>query len=143
MPQSAQQNLFTSDAQTPKVSVVIPLYCAEDYIDDLLIQLRAQPLQEIEIICVIDGSPDGTLDIVKKHAGQDARIQWLYQENAGAGAMRNAGLEWARGEYLAFLDADDLYDPQFLTMMYDTAVKYDADLVVCQHQTIDCKSLFR
>lgn len=137
MPQTAQQDSLAQDVQTPKVSVVVPLYYAEDYIDDLLIQLREQPLQEIEIICVIDGSPDGTLDIVKKHAGQDARIQWIYQENAGAGAARNAGLERARGEYLAFLDADDLYDSQFLTKMYDAAVKHDADLVVCQILCID------
>ena len=124
----------------PCGSVVIPLYYAEEYIDDLLRQLRGQPLKNIEIICVIDGSPDGTLDIVKAHAAADSRIRWVCQENAGAGAARNAGLELAHGEYLAFLDADDLYDAQFLTKMYETAVCHGADLVVCQLAHVDCQT---
>ncbi len=125
---------------TPSISVIIPLYRAEDYLDGLLTQLREQPLQEIEIICVVDGSPDGTLDIAKRHAEKDLRISWIYQENAGAGAARNAGLELAKGEYLAFLDADDTYDPLFLTKMLEAAEEHDADLVVCQFKRVDFKA---
>lgn len=124
----------------PKVSVIIPLYYAEEYVDALLAQLREQPLKEIEIICVVDGSPDGTLDIVKRHAVEDERIKWICQENAGAGAARNAGLERAEGEYLVFLDADDSYDPQLLTKMYEAAREHDADLVVCQFERVDFKT---
>ena len=127
-------------AEDIRVSVVIPMYYAQDYVDDLLDQLCAQPLKDIEIICVIDGSPDATLDKVKAHAQKDARIQWVYQENAGAGAARNVGLARARGTYLAFLDADDVYDPLFLSTMYETAEKHDADLVVCQFVHVDCKT---
>lgn len=125
---------------TPRVSVIIPLYHAEDYLDGLLTQLREQPFLEIEVICVIDGSPDGTLEIAKRHAGEDSRISCIYQENAGAGAARNAGLELARGEYLAFLDADDGYDPLFLGKMHEMAAKHDADLVVCQFRRVDFKT---
>ena len=129
-----------TDVSAPHVSVIIPLYYAEEYVDALLTQLRTQPLENIEIICVIDGSPDATLDIVKKHAEADSRMQWIYQENAGAGAARNAGLALAAGEYLSFIDADDLYDAQFLTKMYEAAKKHDADLVVCQFKHVDCKT---
>lgn len=137
---SACGNRGAFGADAPKVSVVIPMYYAEEYVDELLGRLRAQPLKEIEIICVIDGSPDATLDKVEAHAAEDPRISWIYQENSGAGSARNAGLERARGEYLAFLDADDLYDPQFLSKMYGAAKEFDADLVVCQFEHVDFKS---
>ena len=130
----------TSREHAPKVSVIIPLYYAEDYIDSLLNQLRTQPLEDIEVICVVDGSPDGTLDVVKRHAAEDQRVQWLYQENAGAGVARNAGIELASGDYLSFVDADDLYEEKFLSIMHEAATEYDADLVVCQVKRLDCST---
>lgn len=138
--QQSIQTLDDSKLSCPKVSVIIPLYYAEAFVDDLLTWLRSQPLKEIEIICVVDGSPDGTLSLVQNHAQVDQRIQWIYQENAGAGTARNAGLELARGEYLSFLDADDLYNSHFLVRMYEAAATHKADLAVCQFDRINFKT---
>ena len=100
------------------ISVIIPVYNAEEYLSECLKSIIGQSLREIEIICVNDGSTDRSLSILQYYAGIDKRVQVINQDNHGAGAARNTGMAVAKGKYLAFLDADDLYLPGALETCY-------------------------
>ncbi len=115
---------------TPKVSVIIPVYNVEKYLKECLDSIIGQTLEEIEIICVDDGSTDSSLSILQEYGKRDPRIIILTQENQGAGAARNKGLAIAKGEYLSFLDADDFFEKKMLQEIYQTALEVDADIVV-------------
>lgn len=91
------------------VSVIIPAYNSEKFIEEALESLFTQTFPASEIIVIDDGSEDGTDDLLKKHTG---KIKYYYQENSGLAAARNAGIKVSSGSYLAFLDADDLYYPE-------------------------------
>lgn len=114
----------------PKVSVIIPCYNVEKYLHQCLESVLDQTLRDIEIICVDDGSSDGTLEILKEFQEKDDRIRIIEQKNAGAGAARNNGLRAAKGEYLSFLDSDDFFEPDMLEEAYHSAEKYGSDFVV-------------
>ena len=116
----------------PKVSVIIPCYNAEKFIVECLDSVIGQTLADIEIICVDDGSTDSTNSILNDYAKKDNRITVLQQINSGAGVARNKGLKIAAGEYLAFLDSDDVFEPEMLDKMYKTAQKEDLDIIVCR-----------
>lgn len=91
------------------VSVIIPVYNMEGYIKECLDSVLKQTLKELEVVCVDDGSTDGSLCILKDYQHVDARVRVLTQENQGSGPARNRGMEEARGKYVAFLDADDFW----------------------------------
>lgn len=114
----------------PKVTVIMPVYNAEKYLQRSLGSLVGQTLQDIEIICVNDGSTDCSLRLLRQWSEKDERIVVVDQLNSGAGAARNAGLCIATGEYLSFLDADDLFEPNMLLEAYNAAKTYEADIVV-------------
>lgn len=118
----------------PAVSVIIPVYNAAEFLKDGLNSLLKQTLREIEIICVDDGSTDGSLVILKEFEKADARIRVIHQENQGAGAARNNGMDVARGKYLAFLDADDFFEKNMLKAAYDRAEE-TGQKYVCLMQT--------
>jgi glycosyltransferase involved in cell wall biosynthesis len=113
-----------------KISVILPVYNVEPYLRQCLESIIHQTLQELEIICVNDGSTDGSLDILIEFAAADGRIKIIDQKNAGAGAARNRGLAIAKGEYLSFLDADDFFELNMLEEAYSASKKCDADFVV-------------
>mgnify|MGYP000650744292 FL=1 len=113
-----------------KVSVIIPVYNAEKYLGKCLESLLSQTLQEMEIICVDDGSSDGSPEILKRFQGRDERVRILTQENQYAGVARNNGMREARGEYLLFLDADDFFEETLLEKTYLQGKKEDADIVL-------------
>lgn len=113
-----------------KVSVIIPVYNAEEHLKQCLDSVMNQTLQDIEIICVDDGSKDDSLNILKDYAERDSRIHVICQENAGAGAARNRGLKQVQGKYLSFLDADDFFELDMLEKVYHQAEQYQADFVV-------------
>ena len=92
-----------------KISIVIPIYNKSKYINNGFRSLLAQSERGLEIICIDDGSTDGSIEIVKDIARKDSRIKLMTQQNQGAGAARNTGIKAAKGEYIAFLDADDYY----------------------------------
>lgn len=117
-----------------KISVIIPVYNAAEYLKETLDSLCAQTLKDIEIICVDDGSTDETCDILDKYS-KDKRFKILHQNHQNAGAARNAGMECASGRYFAFLDADDIFDIRMLEAMYNTAKQEEADVVVCGYLT--------
>lgn len=95
----------TGDA--PFFSIILPVYNVEEYIEECLISLVNQSFQQIEVICVIDGSPDHSREICECFAAKDNRFKVICQENQGAAAARNTGIKNARGEYLHFVDPDD------------------------------------
>lgn len=122
---------------TCKVSVIVPCYNVEEYLDECLQSVINQSLKDIEIICVDDGSTDGTLDKLNSYKGKDKRIKLLSQQNLGAGAARNKGMKYARGEYLYFMDADDLCSKELLKSCVEVAKKNDADIVSFHFETFD------
>lgn len=121
----------------PRVSVIIPVYNAEKYLRECLDSVVNQTLKDIEIICVNDGSTDNSLQILEEYASQDNRIKIINQENQGAGAARNKGLEIAQGEYLSFLDADDYFELNMFEIMYKTSKTNDLDIVIASSRQFD------
>ncbi|MDR0311290.1 MAG: glycosyltransferase [Acidobacteriota bacterium] len=113
----------------PKISVIISVYNVEKYLRQCLDSVVNQTLKEMEIICVNDGSPDGSLEILKEYAEKDKRIITINQENEGAGAARNAGLDAAKGEYLYFLDGDDWIELHAMGTLYNRAAPDDLDIL--------------
>lgn len=120
-----------------KVSVIIPVYNAEKYISECIDSLINQTLREIEIICVDDGSTDGTVELLQKYESEDQRITLIQQENQYAGVARNNGINHAAGEYMIFLDADDFFDETMLEKTYNEAKRTEADVVLFGGQIYD------
>lgn len=112
------------------ISVIIPVYNAEKHLEECIRSVCAQTVKDIEILCVDDGSSDGSLAILQRLAQEDPRVKVICQENAGAGAARNHGLRLARGKYLSFLDADDFFDSHMLEKAFEKAEAEQAELVV-------------
>lgn len=106
------------------VSIIIPIYNAERHLEECLHSCLEQTLEKTEIICINDGSTDGSADIVEKYRREHVNIIVLNQKNQGAGIARNLGIEHANGEYIAFMDSDDYYpNKNVLKHLYDTAVE--------------------
>ena len=112
------------------VSVIVPVYNVENYLEKCLDSLLNQTLKNIEIICINDGSKDNSGDILKKYASIDNRIIVKTQENAGLSAARNAGMEVAKGEYIGFVDSDDWVDLDYFEKLYNTAKQNNCDIAV-------------
>ena len=113
-----------------KLSVVIPIYNVEKYIDDCLFSVCSQSLREIEIICVDDCGQDKSMDIVRQYAQKDKRIRILrHEENMGLGISRNTGIEAATGEYIFFVDSDDYIQPDILEKLYNKITQTSSDIV--------------
>lgn len=111
------------------ISVVIPIYNASSTIETILETLTQQTEKDIEVIMVDDGSTDASGSICRWIAQRDSRFHYFYQENAGVSAARNLGLREATGEFIAFLDADDVIDPNYLRELLCTCE--NADIAVC------------
>lgn len=117
-------------APVPEVSIIIPVYNAGKYLRECLDSVVNQTLKEIEIICVDDGSTDSSPQILREYAANDSRIKILQQQNRFAGTARNNGMAIARGKYLSFLDADDIFDKSMLKKAFSRAEKYSAEIVL-------------
>lgn len=113
-----------------KVSVVIPVYNSEKYIDECLHSILNQSLKEIEIICINDGSTDTSNDKLKAYERLDPRIRTFEQKNIGAGATRNKGIRLATGDFLYFMDSDDILDKSALEYLYNFASRHQLDLIL-------------
>lgn len=113
-----------------KVSVIIPVYNVEEYLEDCLNSLLKQTLKEIEIICVDDGATDASPLILEEFEKKDSRIKVIHQKNAGAGVARNIGVSQAQGEYIGFVDSDDIVYPTMYSELYAKAKSCLADMVI-------------
>ncbi len=110
----------------PCISVIIPIYNAASYLSDCLLSLQKQTLQDLEILCINDGSSDNSLEILKEFQAKDSRIVIIDQKNQGVALARNRAIACARGEFIAFLDADDwLPDEKVYEDLYYNAIKKD------------------
>lgn len=120
--------MFLGEEKMPKISVIIPVYNVEQYLRKCLDSVVTQTFKDIEIICINDGSTDGSLEILKEYANKDSRIVLIDTENKGQAAARNIGLKKANGEYIAFVDSDDYIEKE----TYEFAMKYikSADIIV-------------
>ena len=112
-----------------KISVIIPCYNVEKFIEKTIKSVINQTLKEIEIIVINDGSIDNTLSIVEKYANEDERIKIVNQKNKGLSASRNAGIKLAKGEYIQHLDGDDWLEIETCNLAYNYAKKLDLDIV--------------
>lgn len=112
-----------------KVSVLVPIYNVEDFLSECLESLVKQTLKDIEIICINDGSTDGSLKIIKDYARDDKRIVLINKKNSGYGDSMNKGLDKATGEYVGIVESDDFIDLGAFEKMYKLAKKYDLDVV--------------
>ena len=113
-----------------KISVIIPVYNVEEYLERCLNSVVNQTFKDLEIICVNDGSTDSSGEILQKFARKDARIKIIKRPNGGLSAARNTGLEVMSGEYFAFLDSDDWIDLNFYEKLYEKAKEFDADIAM-------------
>lgn len=111
------------------VSVIIPVYNSSKYLVECLDSVTSQTLQEIEIICINDGSTDNSLEIIKEFHKKDSRIKFIHQKNQGVSAARNAGLDLATGKYIGFVDADDSIDDSFYENLYNISNKEECSVV--------------
>ncbi len=113
------------------VSIIVPIYKVEEYLPACIDSILKQTYSNLEIILVDDGSPDRCGFICDEYAKEDSRIVVVHKENGGLSDARNAGLDIAKGEYLSFVDSDDIVHPEFINCLLNSALSYDADLVIC------------
>ncbi len=118
--------------EQPLVSVIVPVYNGEHYLTDALGSIFQQGYAPLQIIVVDDGSVDGTADIAKSYQ----EVQYIYQTNQGHGAAKNAGIKAAQGEFLAFLDVDDLWEPNKLDLQISHLIKHPhIGYAICKART--------
>lgn len=120
-----------------KLSVIIPIYNVEQYLRKCLDSVCNQTLEDIEIICINDCSPDNSLEILKEYQKNDNRIKIIdFNENKGSAVARNTGMEQAKGEYIGFIDPDDWIDLDFYEKLYNKAKDCSSDLVIGNIKTV-------
>ena len=119
------------------VSIIMPAYNASKYIAESVDSVLAQTYQNWELIIIDDGSKDNTAEIIGKYVNNDKRIKFIQQKNAGSAAARNNGIRYAQGRYIALLDADDLWLPEFLDKQIECMEKHSAICVSCSYMRIN------
>lgn len=126
-----KQNDFLNLMIKPKVSIIVPIYNVEKYLDRCMQSLLNQTLKEIEIILVDDESPDNCPAMCDEYARHDARVKVIHKNNGGLGFARNSGLEVATGEYVAFVDSDDYVNVTMYEELYQEAKQKELDVLFC------------
>ena len=116
-----------------KVSVIMPVYNAEEYLKSAIDSVLGSTLREIELLCVDDGSTDRSLDIIKEYQKNDTRVRIITENNAGPSLARNKGLARSRGEYIIFLDADDFIEPTMLEKLYLISEEKELDIAIVKY----------
>lgn len=115
----------------PLISVIIPVYNVESYLEKCLSSILAQTYPNFEVLAVDDESPDGSLAIAESMAAKDSRLHVFTKKNGGVSSARNFGLDRAAGEYIAFMDSDDWVEPDFLQNLYTCLTSHEADMAIC------------
>ena len=113
----------------PKVSIVVPMYGVEPFLNKCVDSLLAQSLHDIEIILVDDGSPDRCGEMCDEYAKRDKRVVVIHKSNGGLSDARNKGLDVAKGDYVMFVDSDDWIELETCSIIIGLAVKYEVDVV--------------
>lgn len=121
---------------TPKISIIVPVYKVEKYLQKCVDSILNQTFKEFELILVNDGSTDRCIDICNKYSREDNRIKVIHKENGGLSSARNAGIEVAKGKYIAFVDSDDYINRNMYKILYENAIKTDADISMCNFKYV-------
>lgn len=114
------------------ITIVVPIYKVEQYLDDCVQSLINQTYNNLEIILVDDGSPDLCGKMIDKYASQDKRIIAIHKSNGGLSSARNEGIKRAKGQYIAFVDSDDTVDPLYIEKLLEIIVNHECDIAVCK-----------
>lgn len=121
----------------PKISVIVPIYNVEKYLENCINSIIVQTLEDIEIILINDGSTDKSYEIINKYKAIDSRIIVINKKNSGVSAARNSGLKVSRGEYIAFIDSDDWIEQNMLEKLYKLGKKYNSEVVACNFKSFN------
>ena len=130
-------NLPVSAADQPLVSIIVPVYNAEQSLPRCLDSICAQTYQNLEIILVDDGSTDDSLTVCRQFAYRDDRIRVLSQTNSGVSAARNNAMETATGKYIQFVDSDDWIDENMTFLLVQRAEREQADFIISHYCRVD------
>lgn len=120
-----------------KISVIIPVYNVEAYLERCLNSILCNTYSNLEVICVNDGSTDNSLEILEKIAKTDVRVKILNKKNGGVSSARNAALKVATGEFIVFVDSDDWLHSRYFEVMYKAIKENSAEIVVCEEMRIN------
>ena len=131
-----KQRRKTEELSMDKISVIIPVYKVENYLERCVRSVCNQTYPELEILLIDDGSPDRSGEICDVLAGQDARIRVIHKSNGGLSDARNAGIDASTGDWLAFVDSDDWLDPRMLEIPKIQAEKYGAEIAECSYRNL-------
>lgn len=125
----------------PKISVIVPIYKVEQYLNQCIDSIIAQTYINLEIILVNDGSPDNCKKICDEYAEKDTRIKVIHKKNGGMSDARNTGIEYAKGDYLTFIDSDDWVEPDMIELLYNNLIHYNADVSSCSYYMVYTNSI--
>lgn len=116
-----------------KISVIVPVFNSEDYLEKCLDSILNQTLNDIEIILIDDGSTDASLEIIKQYEKKYNNIKYKTKKNEGQAIARNLGIEMATGRFICFVDSDDYIENTMLQKLYEYAIKNNSDIVICDY----------
>lgn len=122
--------------EMPLISVIVPVYKTEAYLDRCVQSIADQTYKNLEIILVDDGSPDNCPAICDAWAEKDSRVKVVHKQNGGSAQARNVGLELASGQYIGFVDSDDFVLPEMYTRLYQSLIDTDSDIAECGYYTV-------
>ena len=126
------------------ISIIMPLFNAERFLEETLQSIANQTYRDYELICIDDASNDLTVDIVKKAQLTDERIKLLHnQKREGAASSRNKGLSQAQGEYVSFLDGDDIFDEEMLEKAYACALENNLDVIIFEYKHTSSEKIYQ
>ena len=121
----------------PIISIIVPVYNVESYLERCIESILNQSFKEFELILVNDGSTDGCKDICNEYKTKDKRIKVIHKENGGLSSARNAGLDIARGKYIGFVDSDDFINKDMYKILFDTIQANNSDMVICDYYKVN------
>lgn len=117
-----------------RISVIVPVYNVEKYLDECVQSILNQTYDNIELVLVDDGSTDGSSEICDKYGKIDSRVKVIHKENRGVSSARNKGLDIAKGEFIVFIDSDDCIHPQMIEILYEGIKENNSDISICEYK---------
>ena len=128
----------------PCISIIVPVYKAEKYLNRCVDSLLAQTFKDFEVLLIDDGSPDRSGEMCDEYARKDSRVRVFHKENGGVSSARQMGIDNARGEYTIHADPDDWVEPDMLEGLYKKAKETDADMVICDYYVeLDGRTIYK
>lgn len=124
-------------SRIPAISIIVPVYKAENYLHECVESILAQSFHDYEVILVDDGSPDRSGAICDEFVLRDDRVKVIHKSNGGASSARNTGIEAASGKFIGWVDADDVISSDMYVTLYDLMIRYNADIVECQYYEVN------